>query len=173
MHDIELKLLDLFDRERGNHQQVSNIIRNHGDQVNFTGVNGPIFNLLLDMRPFFTIGHVIEMLRVGFSLDHPNNRGTVHRAFMKRINEQCSTEMIEILELLCSSANFIETLPKNHLLDYIFQSDICVNCDVLKLLLKYDKTKRIKIALLMNCNKIICNNLQQFHNELYKLIINS
>lgn len=171
MIDLEIKLLSLFARDRTNKKEVSRLISIYRDDINNVGINGPFFNLLLGMRVFVTPGLIIEMLQYGFNLDHKNNKHVVHKAIINSINNYYSNDMYDVLEILLSSAYFLETIDDDKLIDILLKTDNEPDPIVVTLLLKYDKSNRIKKELLKKppfCEKIKINN-----PEIYDLIIYS
>lgn len=173
MIELERKLLTIFINDKTNLVAVTELIRSHKDELNIVGINGPFFNLLIGMRTFLKIGLVIEMLQFGFDLGHPNNTPFVHKALINSLNNQYSDELYDILQLLCSSANFLETITDDNLLDTLLNTDCDLDPVVATLLLHYDKgTKRIKRQMLLHKNVDFCERFRKTSPHIYDLIIN-
>jgi hypothetical protein len=113
-------------------------------------------------------------------LGHPHNAGVVHRELIKAINTQYSDELLSILDLMCSSGDFVGTLPEETVVPDIFGKhdgggslDEVPDILLIQLLLRYDKGRRIKKALLRPDNTTICDILNKNNNDTLKLIINN
>lgn len=170
MIDLEIKLLSLFARDKTNHTKVSEIVKENRNDINDIGVNGPFFNLLLGMRVFLTTGLVIELLQYGFDLSHKNNKHTVHKAIVNSLTNYYSNELYDVLEILLSSARFLETINDDNIVDILLKTDNDPDPLVIALLLKYDKDKRIKIQLLKNTT--YCIKFKNDYPAIYELITN-
>lgn len=150
MIEFEIELLTLYAKEKKCTIKVFELLRKNKKHLNDVGINGPLFNLLLGTRVFMTLGIVIEMLQNGFKLDHENNVIVVHKALLNSITTCYSDGLYNVLELLCSSAKFIETIPIESLLDVTLKTIYDPDPVVINLLLQYDKERRIKTELLNN-----------------------
>ena len=170
MIELETKILSLFARDKTNISKVSELIRNYKIYVNDIGINGPFFNLLIGMRVFLKPGIVIEMLQYGFDLGHRNNKHLVHKALLNSITNYYSNDLYDILELLLSSARFLETIDDEELIDIVLKTDNDPDPIVIALLLKYDKGKRIKKELIKQPD--MCLKLKEENSSIYDLIIN-
>lgn len=170
MIDLEIKLLSLFARDKTNHTEVSKIVKENRNHMNDIGVNGPFFNLLLGMRVFLTTGLVIEMLQYGFDLSHENNKHVVHKALVNSLTNYYSNDLYDVLEILLSSARFLETIDDDYIVDILLKTDNSPDPVVIALLLKYDKDKRIKTQLLKNTT--YCAKFKHEYLAIYDLITN-
>jgi hypothetical protein len=169
MIELEIEILKLFASDKGNIKQVIKLIRENKNHLNMVGICGPFFNLLLNTRVFMTVGVVIEMIMNGFDIGHENNAGVVHSALLKSISISYSNELYDILQLLCSSAYFIETMPIDSILQIIFNSNFTPDLNVIHLLLHNDKGKKIKREMIRN--HLFCQDIMKKYSVMYDLII--
>ena len=170
MIELEIEILRLFAYDKKNIKKVLEILRKNKEHLNDNGVNGPLFNLLLGTRVFLTPGIVIEMLQNGFDLAHENNALIVHKALINNITTCYTDELYNVLEILCSSAHFIDTIPKDEVLNIVLNTDYDPDPVVINLLLQYDTNKVIKTELIKN--NLFREKLMSTNHVIYDLIIN-
>ena len=183
MVELEYFLLKQYARvDNVDHGLVDDMFDNLVDNdfdMNSVGAGGPLFCLILDMRPILRIGVVMKMVAGGLDFSHKNTFGIAHQKLVRDLEIRYSDTLWGVFVYICQNTNFVSTLPSTEMFDIFFgrilvtkmgvRSEYAPHVCVFNIMLKYDTNKRIKRAML----KPINFSLRHCVRQRFPLILNA
>lgn len=185
--EVEQFLLQQYaKRENADHplvEQMFDLLLENKFDMNSVGVGGPLFCLMLELRPILRIGVIIKMVQGGLDFKNVHMCGIAHIKLIKDLETRYSDTLWGVFIFVCQHTNFVESLPTCNMFEIFFGgihvtrtgvvSDYCPQPRTFKILLKYDMGKRIKKNVLKPINFSLRHCIKQMYPEILDLILNS
>lgn len=187
MAELEHFLLRQYaKREHVDHALVEEmfdtLVENKFD-MNSVGTGGPLFCLMVDMRPILKIGIIMKMVTGGLDFNDVRMRGFAHQKLIRELEVRYSDTLWGVFVYVCQNTNFVETLPRSEMFEICFgrilvtkggvRSEYSPHVCIFKIMLEYDKGKRIKQTLLKPINFSLRHCVKQMFPDILNAILNS
>jgi hypothetical protein len=151
--------------------------------MNSVCTRGPLFCFILDLKPYLSLNIIRIMVERGLDFGNIYMCGVSHRKMLRELEFNYSDVLWGIFIYTCQHTNFVETIPTQEMMDILFGKIIIESgkitfefepqISIFKVLLAYDKTRRIKKTILRVENSSLRECVKQKYPEILNEIINS